>query len=73
MPVAPSSATIAQQIFYPFASLRSRYPELCQMRPQGIEHLGTLAHQQILSKLLERSGANTFNYSRRVPVSMGST
>ena len=41
-----------QQLFDPFASLRSRYAELGQMGPQGIDQLGALAHQQIACSML---------------------
>ena len=43
-----------QQLFDPFAPLRSRYAEFGQMRPQGIDQLGALAHQQIACSMLHQ-------------------
>ena len=43
-----------QQLLDPFASLRSRYAELGQMRPQGIDQLGSLPHQQIACPMLHQ-------------------
>src|SRR6516225_4149816 len=41
-----------QQLFEPFASLRSHNPEFSQMRPQRIDHLGLLPHQKIACSML---------------------
>ena len=43
-----------QQLLDPFAPLRSHNAELGQMRPQGIDHLGPLAHQQIARAMLHQ-------------------
>jgi hypothetical protein len=44
-----------QQLLEPFDPLCSRNAELGQMRPQDIDHLGPLAHQQIARSMLHQA------------------
>jgi hypothetical protein len=43
-----------QQLLEPLASLRGHYPELSQMRPQRIDHLGLLPQQKIARAMLHQ-------------------